>query len=154
MPTGQTRLRIATSSGRMKTMPKGLDHLVGRIERRILTTTDRLMQRVWQVVKAGQGYRAIGREFLGEDNLSPDDAPAGDGPAPMSGVEQPANVLVVLGPWSKDGVDLVVEDGRRSGFVSHLAEQIRRGGVHCMDGTRHQQLRYLKRPRFPASGFR
>ena len=70
--------------------------------------------RVGQSAEPGQRDGAVRGYLLGLDDLALDDAPAGDGAAAVPGVEQPADLLVVLRLRPEHGVDLVVQDRRRA----------------------------------------
>ena len=56
----------------------------------------------------------------------------------MSGVEEAADLLVVLGPRPEDRVDLVEQDGRAAVQVGHGPEQRRRGAVDRVHRVTHQ----------------
>src|SRR4051812_38912869 len=89
-------------------------------------------QGIGKPAKAGQGDGAVRRNLLGLDYLASDNAPTGDGTAPMASIQQAAYLLVVLGLGAEDGVDLVEQD-RHAVLAADLAEEIGRRDVHRLN---------------------
>src|SRR3954470_3511157 len=82
--------------------------------------------RVGQVAEACERDGTIGWDFFCLDELATGDTATSNGAAPVTGIEQTADLLVVLGFRPEDGVDLVEQDRRPAFLGSDLAEQIRR----------------------------
>ena len=85
---------------------------------------------------SGQRHGAIGRDFLGENLFTAHDTAASNGAAPMSGIEQAANFLIVLCLRPKHGVDFVKQN-RAAALLAHLSEKICWADVHRLHWRRH-----------------
>ncbi|COX30407.1 Uncharacterised protein [Mycobacterium tuberculosis] len=92
---------------------------------------------VGQVVEAGQGDRTVRWQFLGLNDLAADDAAARDGSLAVAGVDHAANFLVFFSFRAKQGVTLVVQDGRPPDRIGHPTEQVGRCAVDGMHRPGH-----------------
>ena len=113
---------------------------------RMMTDRDRIVS--GNQPRPAKATAAIGGDFLGHDLLAPDHAPAGYGAAAMAGVEESANLFILLRLGAEHRVDLVEQD-RGAFLATNLAEEIGRGDVHRRHRVGHQQLGSLERPGFP-----
>ena len=70
-------------------------------------------QRIGKPAQARERNGAVSGYLLGLDDLAAHDATASHRAAPMPGIQQPADLLVVLRLRPEYGVDLVIQDRRR-----------------------------------------
>src|SRR5438132_952926 len=66
--------------------------------------------RVGQVPQPGERHGAVGRKLLRRDRLALYDTTPSHSTAPMAGIEDPADLFVLLGLRPEQGVDLVEQD--------------------------------------------
>src|SRR5690349_14571835 len=105
----------------MKTNAVGLDLFSGRPSAH--ADHDRACQdRVGEVAEPGEGDGAIGGEFLQLDLLALDHAPVGGRASAMTGIDEGSDIFMFFGFGSEDRINLVIQDGGRSGRIRDLSE--------------------------------
>jgi Serine proteases of the peptidase family S9A len=93
--------------------------------------------------------------LLDLDRLAAEEAEDWIRAAAVAGVDEPAQVLVILRrPRPEYGVRLVDQQRWRALRVAHLAEQRRRRGVDGAQRPGHQQFQDFQQPRLPTSPLR